>query len=275
MPGSLSHCRFARCLSPISSLAQLGFLVLFNAACAERGASSGTSAVQAEKPALSLPASSPSAGAAGGARAAAATPPSSANVQPESSAAASAAPSSSGPVAREAAPQAPAGAEAPTTPSLLDSNGKALPQTEERPRVDSASFQQRLSLLVEAIAKDDPKRALPAFFPVVAYEQVKAVEKPARDWQYRLIRAFEKDVHEYHKALGQDAASARFAGIDVPEPSARWMKPGSEGNRLGYFRVLRSRLRVAKADGKEKSFEVTSMISWRGEWYVVHLNGFD
>jgi hypothetical protein len=195
-------------------------------------------------------------------------------VQPASSAApSSAAPSAS--AAHVPAPQASAGADVPAISSLVDSNGKALPQTEERPRLDGASFQQRLSLLVEAIANDDPKRALPAFFPVVAYEQVKAVEKPARDWQYRLIRAFEKDVHEYHQALGQDAASARFAGIDVPEASARWMKPGSEGNRLGYFRVLRSRLRVTKADGKQKSFEVTSMISWRGEWYVVHLNGFD
>jgi len=110
---------------------------------------------------------------------------------------------------------------------------------------------------------------------VVAYEQVKAVAKPARDWQFRLMRAFENDIHEYHRALGKSPEQAQLAGIDVPDASARWMKPGSEGNRLGYFRVLRSRLRMTRADGKERSFEVTSMISWRGEWYVVHLDGFD
>lgn len=160
-------------------------------------------------------------------------------------------------------------------PSLLDSEGKPLPQTEERPRVDGAAFKRRIELLVQAIVRDEPSLARPVFFPVVAYEQVKAVAKPARDWQYRLVRTFESDIHEYHRALGPNPAQARWVGIDVPEPSARWMKPGSEGNRLGYFRVLRSRLRILKADGKERAFEVTSMISWRGEWYVVHLNGFE
>ncbi|MBM4360774.1 MAG: hypothetical protein FJ096_21920 [Deltaproteobacteria bacterium] len=53
------------------------------------------------------------------------------------------------------------------------------------------------------------------------------------------------------------------------------MKPQSEGNSIGYHRVLRSHLIVADGAGKEHDFELTSMISWRGEWYVVHLHGFD
>jgi len=52
------------------------------------------------------------------------------------------------------------------------------------------------------------------------------------------------------------------------------MKPHSEGNSLPYYRALRSRLLVEKADGTTAAFEITSMISWRGEWYVVHLHGF-
>jgi hypothetical protein len=53
------------------------------------------------------------------------------------------------------------------------------------------------------------------------------------------------------------------------------MKPHSEGNKVGYFRVLRSKLLLGKPDGSELGLEVTSMISWRGEWYVVHLHGFE
>jgi hypothetical protein len=53
------------------------------------------------------------------------------------------------------------------------------------------------------------------------------------------------------------------------------MKPGKEGNRLGYFRVLRSTLRFRLVNGTERAFELTSLISWRGEWYVVHLHGFE
>jgi hypothetical protein len=29
-----------------------------------------------------------------------------------------------------------------------------------------------------------------------------------------------------------------------------------------------------ESDAKERSFDVSSLISWRGEWYVVHLTGF-
>jgi hypothetical protein len=53
------------------------------------------------------------------------------------------------------------------------------------------------------------------------------------------------------------------------------MKPGSEGNKIGYWRVLRSKLRYADAEGNQQSLEITSLISWRGEWYVVHVNGFE
>jgi hypothetical protein len=104
---------------------------------------------------------------------------------------------------------------------------------------------------------------------------VKAVAQPARDWEARLVRAFERNIHEYHRALGADAAHAKFVGISVNEAAARFMKPGSEGNRLGYYRVLRSRLDFERADGKRQNFELTSLISWRGEWYVVHLHGFE
>jgi len=182
---------------------------------------------------------------------------------------------SAAPTASASPPAAGATGAPSLEPALLDAEGKPLPQTDERPRVDGAAFKQRIELLAEAIINDDPARARPAFFPVVAYEQVKAVAKPARDWEYRLVRAFEKNIHEYHRALGADAARAKFVGITVNEAAARFMKPGSEGNRLGYYRVLRSRLGFERADGKRQDFELTSLISWRGEWYVVHLHGFE
>jgi len=158
---------------------------------------------------------------------------------------------------------------------LLAEDGTPLPQLELRPKADSPALIERMQRLTEAIQKDDPALALPAFFPVVAYEQVKAIEKPARDWQRRLVAAFERTIHEYHRAVGRDVQSLRFVGLDIPEAGVRWMKPGSEGNRVGYFRVLRSKLRLETERGQALSFEVTSFISWRGEWYVVHLHGFE
>jgi hypothetical protein len=52
------------------------------------------------------------------------------------------------------------------------------------------------------------------------------------------------------------------------------MKRGAEGNRLGYWRVKRAQLVYQTDEGKERKLEITSCISWRAEWYVVHLHGF-
>ncbi|HET9960453.1 MAG TPA: hypothetical protein VFQ61_38550 [Polyangiaceae bacterium] len=173
------------------------------------------------------------------------------------------------------APSGSPNAGGPTSePALLGADGSPLPQTDERPRADSASFVARLAALVRAIELDDPSLAHGSFFPLVAYQQVKAIEKPERDYRFRLLTAFDRDIHDLHKTLGKDATGIRFERIEIPENQARWMKPGQEGNRLPYFRVLRSRMFVKTAQGAERALVLTSLISWRGEWYVVHLNGF-
>jgi hypothetical protein len=158
---------------------------------------------------------------------------------------------------------------------LNDGEGKPLAQTEDKPSTESAFFKAASQRLFDAIVSDDAELALPFFFPVSAYQQVKDVQNPSRDWEQRLVRLFRRDVHEYHKALGRRRAETKFVRLEVPEARAEWMKPGREGNRIGYYRVLRSRLIYTDADAKERSLEVTSLISWRGEWYVVHLHGFE
>jgi hypothetical protein len=159
-------------------------------------------------------------------------------------------------------------------PPLVDSSGQPLPQTEEQPSVTSERFRARVDALARAVQRDDADAAASVFFPVIAYRQVKAIADPDRDWKRRLWANFARDIHEYRHRLGKNAMEARLDRIDVPLDHARWMKPGSEGNKIGYFRVLRSHLRFALPGGHEQSLEITSMISWRGEWYVVHLNGF-
>ena len=209
------------------------------------------------------------------------------SAQPAPTSAPSAAPDASA-VASAPVPAASAsGAPAPTPtssatsaavgdePALLAADGTPLPQTEARPSVTDERFKRRMQLLAAAILSGDAEKARSTFFPLVAYAQVKDVQKPERDYRFRLMAHFERDVREYRKALGKAADNAEFIGVEVPEARVEWMKPGKEGNRIGYFRVLRSKLRFRLADGKERSLELTSMISWRGEWYVVHLHGFE
>ena len=116
---------------------------------------------------------------------------------------------------------------------------------------------------------DRPEEALAFFFPEAAYLQVKAISDPAHDYETRLIANFEADVHAYHARLGAAAATAHLDGVDVPD-QAVWVLPGAEYNKGSYWRVYGTALRWS-ATGTSGTLPVTSMISWRGEWYVVHL----
>jgi hypothetical protein len=148
-----------------------------------------------------------------------------------------------------------------------------LPQTRDKPEATGAAFDARIAALWDAIVKDDPDRGMPFFFPVTAYEQVKAITNASSDWRRRLVAAYKRDVHALHARLGERAADAKLLRADVPQDRSRWVEPNEESNKLGYYRVYGTRL-VYEIDGKERSLEVTSLISWRGEWYVVHLSGF-
>jgi hypothetical protein len=139
------------------------------------------------------------------------------------------------------------------------------------PSSSTPTFEARTSALWEAIVRDDPALAMPLFFPVGAYEQVKDVGDPAGDWKHRLVAAYERDIHALHARLGDASAAARLVRLDVPAARARWVEPGEEWNKLGYFRVFGSKLRY-EIDGASDAFEVRSLISWRGEWYIVHLS---
>ncbi|MEZ4370173.1 MAG: methyltransferase domain-containing protein [Polyangiaceae bacterium] len=162
-------------------------------------------------------------------------------------------------------------------PKLKGDDGKPLPQlpqAEGDPSFESPLFKQHLRLLTRAIVLDDPEIARSVFFPVEAYQQVKDIPKPERDWEYRLWKNFKRDVHDYHKRLGDNPRYATLVRLDTSGRSKSWMQPGSEGNKLGYFRMTHPKLVFQRADGKELRVDLTSLISWRGEWYVVHLNGF-
>ena len=166
-----------------------------------------------------------------------------------------------------------AGAPKVTTSVVDAGDPGSLPQTRDRPPAPSPALDARAAALWDAIVHDEPERALPFFFPVTAYEQVKAIHSPASDWRRRLVAAYKRDIHGLHERLGKKAESATFVRLDVPDERARWIEPDEEYNKIGYWRVYGSRI-VYAVDDKERSLDISSLISWRGEWYVVHLTGF-
>jgi hypothetical protein len=168
-------------------------------------------------------------------------------------------------------PTAPPTTAAPAPTTTTEPDPQFLPQTQDKPTASSARFTAGTAALWQAIANDDPDAAMPFFFPLGAYQQVKAISNPESDWRTRLVGAYREDIHSLHGRLGARASAAQLTGIDVPDGQATWVQPGEEYNKGSYWRVYNAQLRYT-VDGQAGSFPIASMISWRGEWYVVHLN---
>lgn len=156
---------------------------------------------------------------------------------------------------------------APTTTTTVDPG--TLPQTDEKPSGTGAEFENRMKVLANAIITNTPDTAVSAFFPVSAYKQTKKNTDPAADWKNRLIANFKVDVADANKKLGANAKNAVFTGATVPA-TAVWVKPGEEYNVGPYWRVFKAQMNFT-VDGKNVQIPIESMISWRGQWYVVHL----
>ncbi len=124
--------------------------------------------------------------------------------------------------------------------------------------------------LWKGVQLDSVSAALPAFFPLRAYLQVKGIADAGGDWTNRLVVDFKLDLGAAHALLGGGASSARLVEVSVPDSYAHWVPPGACYNTVGYWEVPNARV-VYREYGQINSFGIASMISWRGRWFVVHL----
>ena len=145
-----------------------------------------------------------------------------------------------------------------------------LPQTPTLPPASDPQFNAEMQDLWQAVVSDDVTTALPAFFPQGAYVQVKAIGDAAADYEDRIAGELGEDLAAAHALLGADPAAAQLVAVSVPEQYAHWVAPGTCYNAVGYWEVPNSRV-VFQSGGAERSFGIASLISWRGQWYVVHL----
>ncbi|HEX4865427.1 MAG TPA: hypothetical protein VFV02_15260 [Acidimicrobiales bacterium] len=154
-----------------------------------------------------------------------------------------------------------------TTTTTVDPG--TLPQTAALPSQDDPAFQSRIQALWNAIVDGDPSVGLEAFFPLSAYIQVKGISDPVHDYQTRLVANYGQDIQVLHSTVASAGESPSFVSVQVP-PAAQWIRPGVEYNKGSYWRVYGTTVTYI-AGGQRRTFEVHSLISWRGEWYVVHL----
>ena len=145
-----------------------------------------------------------------------------------------------------------------------------LHQTTAFPSAHTRVFSAEMTDLWAAVVADRPAYAIDAFFPLTAYQQVKAIFDPTADWHNRLFGDFRLDVAAAHQLLGPGARRARLVEVIVPSAEAAWIVPGVCSNGVGYWHVAESRV-VYREHGQLRSFGIASLISWRGRWYVVHF----
>jgi hypothetical protein len=142
-----------------------------------------------------------------------------------------------------------------------------------RPRASGPAWRALVTDLWLAVRTGQAALARPAFFPLPAYEQVKAIVDPAADWRSRLWGDFVLDVRAAHALLGRPPPSARLVAVELaPAADDTWIDPGACYNRVGYWHIAGARV-VYRQHGQERSFGIASLISWRGVWYVVHFGG--
>ncbi|MHB8189859.1 MAG: hypothetical protein ACYDHP_05455 [Ferrimicrobium sp.] len=158
---------------------------------------------------------------------------------------------------------APASLVSPLDPGLL-------PQTNQKPSATSAAFQARMRSLWIAIKIDSIEYGLKAFFTLDSYLSVKSLYNNAHDYANRLLVHFALDIEAAHKLIASQGTNPIYVGVKVPMNYAAWVPPGVCYNRLGYWHVPGTRL-LYSVHGVLHSIGVLSLISWRGQWYIVHL----
>jgi hypothetical protein len=155
--------------------------------------------------------------------------------------------------------------------SAVPGTTSTLPQTNQFPAANTPQFSAKIQALWNGVIQGSVQPALPAFFPRSAYVQLKTgIYDPAGDWTNRLVADYRLDIEAAHALIASDPSAAKLVSVSVPEQYGHWIDAGICANGIGYYEVANSRLEY-QFQGQTRSFGIASMISWRGEWYVVHL----
>ncbi len=160
------------------------------------------------------------------------------------------------------APDATSDAAEVAAPSVADN--KVLPP------LTSEELTKRAFQLFDAIVHDEPARGESFWFPKEPFLPLKDVKGPGKYWD-NLHRTYERDIHALHKKRSS-WEGATFEGFEVGS-KPKWVPPGDEANKIGYYRSFRGKLRYRIGD-TSKTIDVHTIISWQGRWYITHLSKF-
>ena len=139
------------------------------------------------------------------------------------------------------------------------------------PQPDSslAALTKRLTPLWSAVSTGHLAVANGLFYPETAYVALKVgrISQPQTDWLHRLWAYYELDLSAYQHFVG---AGSSFKLLRVAPGAVSYIARGVCENNSGYWHLANLRLVFSGKNGL-RSFAVASLISWNGEWFIVHL----
>ena len=138
------------------------------------------------------------------------------------------------------------------------------------PPTEGPELQERAKTLLDAVIHDEPQLGDSFWFPKEPFIPLKDVKGPDKYWE-TLHRTYGSDVHARHKKR-KSWAGVVFEKFEIGS-KPKWVKPGEEANKIGYHRSFRGKLSFT-VDGKSESFEVRTVITWQGRWFITHLSKF-
>jgi hypothetical protein len=144
------------------------------------------------------------------------------------------------------------------------------PSNKAKPANDSEELQARARALFDAVVQNNAALGEDMWFPREPFLILKDIKEPGKYWD-QLHRAFVKDVEKLHKKR-PSWEGTELVKLELGSPP-KWVKPGEEGNKIGYYRTTKGSL-VYRAEGKTHKLEVRVMISWQNRWYITHLGKF-
>jgi hypothetical protein len=133
--------------------------------------------------------------------------------------------------------------------------------------LSSDDLTARAKGLFEAIAHDDPSLGEAFWFPKEPFLPLKDVKGPDKYWD-TLHGSYVEDIHALHRKR-KSWEGAIFTSFTVGS-APKWVKPGEEANKIGYYRSFRGMIAYA-IEGHAAEIEVRTMITWQGRWFVTHL----
>ena len=136
------------------------------------------------------------------------------------------------------------------------------------PPTEGPELQERAKTLLDAVIHDEPQLGDSFWFPKEPFVPLKDVKGPDKYWE-QLHRSYGSDIHAIHRKR-KSWAGVVFEKFEIGS-TPKWVKPGEEANKIGYHRSFRGKLHYT-VDGQSESFEVRTIITWQGRWFITHLS---